>query len=163
MVIISVCFFLIRVFIEMDTDTYNGLSAGSIDDCEFIRQKIYNLEIRPSQLALAPCSGSLVLTDPNSGETLACVTYPGYDNNRLANEMDSDYFTKLNMDKSSPFYSRATQEAIAPGSTFKIVTPLQDIWRVSSTSARASTVPENSTYRLLMNSRSTAGTSTVTA
>ena len=26
------------------------------------------------------------------------------------------------MDKSSPFYSRATQEAIAPGSTFKIVT-----------------------------------------
>lgn len=108
--------------LEMDTDTYNGLSAGSIDDCEFIRQKIYNLEIRPSQLALAPCSGSLVLTDPNSGETLACVTYPGYDNNRLANEMDSDYFTKLNMDKSSPFYSRATQEAIAPGSTFKIVT-----------------------------------------
>lgn len=108
--------------LEMDTDTYNGLAAGSIDDCEFIRQKIYNLEIRPSQLALAPCSGSLVLTDPNSGETLACVTYPGYDNNRLANEMDSDYFTKLNMDKSSPFYSRATQEAIAPGSTFKIVT-----------------------------------------
>ena len=108
--------------LEMDTDTYNGLSAGSIDDCEFIRQEIYNLEIRPSQLALAPCSGSLVLTDPNSGETLACVTYPGYDNNRLANEMDSDYFTKLNMDKSSPFYSRATQEAIAPGSTFKIVT-----------------------------------------
>lgn len=108
--------------LEMDTDTYNGLSAGSIDDCEFIRQKIYNLEIRPSQLALAPCSGSLVLTDPNSGETLACVTYPGYDNNRLANEMDSDYFNKLNMDKSSPFYSRATQEAIAPGSTFKIVT-----------------------------------------
>ena len=80
------------------------------------------LEIRPSQLALNPCSGSLVLTDPNNGETLACVTYPGYDNNRLANEMDSDYFTKLNMDKSSPFYSRATQEAIAPGSTFKIVT-----------------------------------------
>lgn len=62
-----------------------------------------------------------MLTDPNSGETLACVTYPGYDNNRLANDMDSDYFTKLNMDKSSPFYSRATQEAIAPGSTFKIV------------------------------------------
>lgn len=108
--------------LEMDTDTYNGLSAGSIDDCEFIRQKIYNLEIRPSQLALAPCSGSLVLTDPNSGETLACVTYPGYDNNRLANDMDSDYFNKLNMDKSSPFYSRATQEAIAPGSTFKIAT-----------------------------------------
>ena len=108
--------------LDMDTTAYQQLSDGSLSGFDFIYQKIYNLEIRPSQLALNPCSGSLVLTDPNNGETLACVTYPGYDNNRLANEMDSDYFTKLNMDKSSPFYSRATQEAIAPGSTFKIVT-----------------------------------------
>lgn len=108
--------------LDMDTTAYQQLSDGSLSGFDFINQKIYNLEIRPSQLALNPCSGSLVLTDPNNGETLACVTYPGYDNNRLANEMDSDYFTKLNMDKSSPFYSRATQEAIAPGSTFKIVT-----------------------------------------
>lgn len=108
--------------LEMDTEAYQQLQDGSLDGYDFIREKIYNLELRPSQLALNPCSGSLVLTDPNTGETLACVTYPGYDNNRLANEMDSDYFTKLNMDKSSPFYSRATQEAIAPGSTFKLVT-----------------------------------------
>lgn len=107
--------------LEMDADAYNRLANGSLDGYTFIRNKIYNLEIRPCQLALRPCSGSIVLTDPNSGETLACVTYPGYDNNRLANEMDSEYFLKLNTDKSSPFYSRATQEAIAPGSTFKIV------------------------------------------
>lgn len=107
--------------LEMDTNAYQRLSDGSLDGYSFIYEKIYNLEIRPSQLALNPCSGSLVLTDPNTGETLACVTYPGYDNNRLANDMDSDYFNKLNMDKSSPFYSRATQEAIAPGSTFKLV------------------------------------------
>ena len=55
------------------------------------------------------------------------MTYPGYDNNRLANEMDSDYFNKLNMDKSSPFYSRATQEATAPGSTFKLVTAVAGV------------------------------------
>ncbi len=108
--------------LEMDTDAYQRLTDGSLSGYSFIYDKIWNLEIRPCQLALSPCSGSLVLTDPNTGETLACVTYPGYDNNRLANEMDSDYFIKLNMDKSSPFYSRATQEAIAPGSTFKVVT-----------------------------------------
>lgn len=107
--------------LEMDTDEYERLANGSLSGFTFITDKIRNLEITPAQLALMPCSGSLVLTDPNTGETLACVTYPGYDNNRLANEMDSDYFNKLNIDKSSPFYSRATQEAIAPGSTFKIV------------------------------------------
>ena len=35
--------------------------------------------------------------------------------------MDDDYFYKLNSDKSSPFYNKATQEVTAPGSTFKIV------------------------------------------
>lgn len=108
--------------LEMNTDEYERLSNGSLSGFNFLKDKIYNLELKPSQLALTPCSGSLVLTDPNSGEVLACVTYPGYDNNRLANEMDSEYFLKLNSDKSSPFYSRATQEAIAPGSTFKLVT-----------------------------------------
>lgn len=107
--------------LEMNADEYERLSNGSLNGYNFIMDKIYNLEIRPYQLALNPCSGSIVLTDPNNGEVLACVTYPGYDNNRLANDMDSEYFLKLNMDKSSPFYSRATQEAIAPGSTFKIV------------------------------------------
>lgn len=108
--------------LEMNAEDYEGLSNGTKSGTEFIKEKIWNLEITPAQLAVTPCSGSVVLTDPNSGDVLACVTYPGYDNNRLANEMDTEYFNKLNMDKSSPFYSRATQEAIAPGSTFKIVT-----------------------------------------
>ena len=59
-----------------------------------------------------------------SGETLACVSYPGYDNNRLANNMDTDYYRKLNKDLSTPFYNKATQERTAPGSTFKPVTAI---------------------------------------
>ncbi len=113
--------------LEMNAEDYENLQNGTLGGYDFMRAKIRNLEITPAQLAVTPCSGSVVLTDPNSGEVLACVTYPGYDNNRLANEMDSDYFTKLNMDKSSPFYSRATQEAIAPGSTFKLVTSVAGV------------------------------------
>lgn len=107
--------------LEMNAEDYENLQNGTLSGYNFMLAKISNLEITPAQLALNPCSGSVVLTDPNSGDVLACVTYPGYDNNRLANEMDTDYFNKLNMDNSSPFYSRATQEAIAPGSTFKLV------------------------------------------
>jgi penicillin-binding protein 2 len=113
--------------LEMNTEDYENLRNGNLDGYTFIMQKIANLEITPAQLAVTPCSGSLVLTDPNSGDVLACVTYPGYDNNRLANDMDTDYYTKLNMDKSSPFYSRATQEAIAPGSTFKLVSSVAGV------------------------------------
>ena len=108
--------------LEADDATYNQLASGGISAYDFIRSKIYSLEITPGQLALEPCSGSVVITDPNSGDVLACVTYPGYDNNRLSNDMDSDYYNKLNSDLSSPFYNKATQERTAPGSTFKLVT-----------------------------------------
>lgn len=108
--------------LEMNEEDYNALQAGSVNPYDFIRSKIYNLEITPAQLALEPFSGSVVITDPDNGDVLACVTYPGYDNNRLANDMDSEYYTKLNTDRTSPFYNKATQEVTAPGSTFKMVT-----------------------------------------
>ena len=107
--------------LSMNTTDYNNLSSGALGGYDFIRDKIYNLEITPAQLALNPCSGAIVITDPDNGTVKACVTYPGYDNNRLVNEMDSDYYYKLATDLSSPFYSRATQEILAPGSTFKPV------------------------------------------
>ena len=108
--------------LEPDEDTYRALENGTKRAYDFMIQKISSLEITPAQLALDPCSGSVVITDVNTGETLACVTYPGYDNNRLANNMDTDYFAKLNQDLSRPFYNKATQQLTAPGSTFKVVT-----------------------------------------
>lgn len=108
--------------LEPDEAAYKGLESGTKRAYDFMIQKISNLEITPAQLALDPCSGSVVITDVNTGETLACVTYPGYDNNRLANNMDTDYFAKLNQDLSRPFYNKATQQLTAPGSTFKVVT-----------------------------------------
>ena len=108
--------------LEKNDDDYTALASGTMGAYDFIRSKIYKLELTPAQLALEPCSGSVVITDPDNGNVLACVTYPSYDNNLLANTMDSKYYEKLRTDKSSPFYNRATQEVTAPGSTFKLVT-----------------------------------------
>lgn len=113
--------------LEEDEGSYQGLADGSVYAYDFVRDKIYNLELKPSSLGLDPCSGSLVITDPNNGNVLACVTYPGYDNNRLANEMDEEYFADLVTDASSPFYNKATQELTAPGSTYKIVTAVAGV------------------------------------
>lgn len=113
--------------LEQDENTYNSLASGSLRAYDFMIQKITSLEITPAQLALDPCYGSAVVTDPKTGETLACVTYPGYDNNRLANNMDSDYYNHLLEDLSRPLYNKATQETRAPGSTFKVVTAIAGI------------------------------------
>lgn len=64
------------------------------------------------------------MVDTKTGQTLACVTYPSYDNNRLTNVMDSDYYNSLRKDLSSPFVNRVTQENLAPGSTFKPITAI---------------------------------------
>lgn len=105
--------------LEYDEAQYDGLNRGTVVPYDFIRGKIETLEITPGQLALEPCTGSMVATDPNTGEVLVCVSYPGYDNNRLANTMDSIYYNKLVTDKARPFYNNATQEKTAPGSTYK--------------------------------------------
>lgn len=94
------------------------LESGAKTPYEFIINKISNLEITPAMLALDPCSGSCVVAN-RQGELLALVTYPGYDNNRFANSIDSDYYAKLLADLASPLYNNATQQMTAPGSTFK--------------------------------------------
>jgi penicillin-binding protein 2 len=106
--------------LKEDKDAIASLKSGG-SAYEFIRNKINNLEITPAQLALEPCSASTVITDTNTGKVLALVSYPGYDNNRLANSMDSDYYSQLLNDGSTPLFNKATQEATAPGSTFKMV------------------------------------------
>ncbi len=105
----------------MDTGDgmYEDLSDGETSAYDFIRAKIDDLELTPGELALEPCTGSVVITDPDSGDVLACVSYPGFDNNRLANNMDASYYNKLINDGSSPLFNKATQEKTAPGSTYK--------------------------------------------
>ena len=107
--------------LPMDEGAYKGLTDGSVDSYTWLYQKIQSLEITPGQLALEPCTGSAVVSDPDTGEVLACVSYPGYDNNRLANTMDSSYYNQLVTGLSRPFYNNATQETTAPGSTYKMV------------------------------------------
>ena len=107
--------------LKQDEEQRTALTSGSISAYNFIRDKIKHLEITPAQLALDPCTGSCVITDVKTGEILALVSYPSYDNNRLANTMDSEYWERIRNDLSNPLYNYATQEKTAPGSTFKML------------------------------------------
>ncbi len=90
----------------------------------FMKDKISNIEITPAQLALDPCTGGVVITDVNTGEVRALVTYPSYDNNKLSGTVDAAYYNQLQEDMSLPLYNNATQAKKAPGSTFKPITAI---------------------------------------
>lgn len=107
--------------IEIPEEERNAVFNGTISAEKFMRNRIDNLDITPAQLALDPCNASAVIADVNSGQVLAIVSYPGYDNNLMANSIDAEYYAKLNADKSNPQYNYATQYSAAPGSTFKML------------------------------------------
>ncbi len=119
----QICLLLFEQGILQETEgDLTALQSGALSAFQFMRDKIKNLQITPAQLALDPCTASCVMINPQTGELLACVTYPGYDTNRLANSVDSEYFASLQADLSIPQYNNATQQQTAPGSTFKPVT-----------------------------------------
>jgi len=107
--------------LEIDEKEKNRLFNGQVTAYSFLMERIKNLELTPAQLALDPCSASCVITDVNTGEVLALVSYPGFDNNKLANGVDPDYYAELQADLSTPMINYATRHKTAPGSTFKMV------------------------------------------
>lgn len=110
--------------LDKNDGAYENLASGATSAYDFMINKIYTLEIEPAQLALMPCSASAVVVDVKNGNTVALVSYPGYDNNRLTNDMDTEYYAKLALDQSSPFFNKATQQTTAPGSTLKLLSTI---------------------------------------
>ena len=107
--------------IDIDEEEEQRFLNGSITAYTFMMNRIQNLDITPAQLALDPHSASMVITDVNTGDVLALVSYPGYDNNKMANGVDAEYFNSLLNDQSTPMINYATRQMTAPGSTFKMV------------------------------------------
>ena len=107
--------------IAVSEETIDALNKNKITAYDFMVERIKNLEITPAQLALDPFSGSMVVTDVNTGDVLALVSYPSYDNNKMANGVDPEYFSAILADKTTPLYNYATQQRTAPGSTYKMV------------------------------------------
>lgn len=63
--------------------------------------------------------GAVVAMDPNTGGTLAMVSSPEFDLNKLAGRLDQDYWVSINSDSTAPLYNRAISSRQPPGSTFK--------------------------------------------
>jgi penicillin-binding protein A len=67
--------------------------------------------------------GSVIVTDPHTGEILAMVSRPTFDANRVASG-DLAYFDSLVKDVSQPLVERPIDSCYVPGSTYKTMTLL---------------------------------------
>ncbi|MBE0696577.1 MAG: hypothetical protein IH586_06610, partial [Anaerolineaceae bacterium] len=67
-------------------------------------------------------SGVVVAMNPKTGEILAMVSYPSYENNRFARQIPGDYYIQLTEDPAKPLLNKAVSGEYPPGSVFKMPT-----------------------------------------
>lgn len=66
--------------------------------------------------------GVVIVENPQTGEILAMVSLPTYDDNAFARGISSKDFAKLLADPNKPLINHAVQAHYPPGSTYKLVT-----------------------------------------
>lgn len=109
--------------LNLSEDQMKNISNGSYSLDSILINQLENGGLKPDQMDITPSSGTAVVTDPNTGQTLALVSYPSYDNNEFTQNFNSIY-TKLHdgVDNRNVEINRALKTAKAPGSTFKMIT-----------------------------------------
>lgn len=65
--------------------------------------------------------GAVVALNPNTGEILAMVNIPTFDNNRFSAEVPVEYYLGLARNDYTPLVNHAISGQYPPGSTFKLV------------------------------------------
>jgi len=65
--------------------------------------------------------GSVIVMQPDTGEVLAMVSLPSFDNNLFARGISSEEYAALTEDGDHPLFPRAISASLPSGSTFKLV------------------------------------------
>lgn len=101
--------------ITLTIDTRLQSAADAIFEDELNSWNAFYGEIRIS-------SGAAIAMNPQTGEILAMVSFPSYENNRLARFIPQYYYDQLIADSTQPLLNNAVGAEFPAGSVFKIVT-----------------------------------------
>jgi penicillin-binding protein 2 len=69
-------------------------------------------------------NGVVIAMNPQTGEILALVSYPTFENNRMAREIPEYYYRQLSLDPNRPLFNHAISAEHPPGSVFKMAAAL---------------------------------------
>jgi penicillin-binding protein 2 len=102
-----------NVYLTIDTRLQAAAEATLLEEIRF--WNTYFDRIRIS-------SGVIIAMNPKTGEILAMVSYPNYENNRFARFIPAYYYEQLSEDPRKPLLNNAISAEYPPGSTFKLAT-----------------------------------------
>ena len=122
------------VYLSIDANLQAQAEKSLSKVLESIRTgKTYESEygnFNTSEIAPYSTNGAVVVSNVKTGEVLAMASYPSYDPNLFSTGISSSDWDSLQVDDDSsvlaarPMLNVASQTAVMPGSTFKLVTSL---------------------------------------
>lgn len=69
-------------------------------------------------------TGVVIAMNVKTGEILAMVSIPSYENNRMTQFIPGDYYTQLSVDEAKPLLNKAISSELPPGSVYKLATAI---------------------------------------
>ncbi len=102
-----------NVYLTIDTRLQAAAEATLLEEIRYWNTYFQTIRIS---------SGTIIAMNPKTGEILAMVSYPSYENNRLARFIPAYYYEQLSEDPRKPLLNIAISAEFPPGSAFKIAT-----------------------------------------
>jgi penicillin-binding protein 2 len=105
-----------NIRLTIDTRLQQAAEAVVIDELTYWNQYFIDKPARQMTSAVA------IAMNPQTGEILAMVSYPSYENNRLARLIPEYYYNQLTADARKPLLNHAVGDELPTGSVFKLAT-----------------------------------------
>lgn len=102
-----------NIYLTIDTRLQSVAEATLLEEIRF-----WNTYFGTTRIS----SGVIIAMNPKTGEILAMVSYPSYENNRLSRIIPAYYYEQLSQDPRKPLLNNAISAEYPPGSTFKLST-----------------------------------------
>jgi penicillin-binding protein 2 len=102
-----------NVYLTIDTRLQAAAEASLVQEINFWNTYFDTIRIS---------SGVVIAMNPKTGEILAMVSYPSYENNRFARFIPAYYYEQLSQDPRHPLLNNAISAEFPPGSVFKLST-----------------------------------------
>lgn len=102
-----------NVYLTIDTRLQTAAEATLLEEIRY-----WNTYFRTTRIS----SGVIIAMNPKTGEILAMVSYPSYENNRFSRIIPAYYYEQLSQDPRKPLLNNAISAEYPPGSTFKLST-----------------------------------------
>ena len=104
-----------NLVLTIDTRLQKAAEASLIDEINY-----WNTFFSTNRIS----SGIVIAMNPQTGEILAMVSYPTFENNRMARFIPGYYYDQIVQDPRRPLVNNAISAEFPPGSVFKLSTAI---------------------------------------